>query len=299
MALTQASLTGLFTAIVTPFNADKSVDYDGVKRLVRRQLEAGATGIVPIGGTGEYPALSSGERTGIVSACVEAAEGAPVLPGVLATGFQDALDAGRAFKAAGAAGVMLVTPYYSPGPQDGMRAYFAAYRQELDLPLMAYEIPRRTTVAIKAETYAQLAEDGSIIGMKYSSYDMPEFIKTIGAAGDKLAILSGEEPLFATHVALGAQGGVLASASLYPEIWVEIFKIARAGDLKGALARQKALDPVLDVIYSETNPGPLKYFMKLAGVDVGEVRLPLTTPRPETVERLRSVFAACGGTLAA
>lgn len=291
-ALTQDTLTGLFTAIVTPFTQDGSVDYPRITALVQRQIKAGARGIVPIGGTGEYPSLSRSERAGIVSACVEAAEGAPVVPGVLSTGFRDAIDAGRDFAEVGAAGLMLVTPYYSPGPQDGMRRYFAAYRQEVDLPLLAYQIPRRTTVALTAETYAEMAEDGSIIGMKYSDYDMPQFIATMRLAGDKLAILSGEEPLFATHVALGAGGGVLASATLYPEEWIEIFRLAADGDLRGALKRQEELEPMLGAIYSETNPGPLKYFMGLAGEGVGGVRLPLTDPQPQTVERLRAVHAA-------
>lgn len=294
MSLTKDSLTGLFTAIVTPFSADYAVDHDAIKHIVRRQLEAGATGIVPIGGTGEYPALSRAERTAIVATCVDVAGGAPVLPGILATGYHDALDAGRDFKDAGAAGLMLVTPYYSTGPQDGMRRYFAKYRNALDLPLMAYEIPRRTTVALKAETYAQMGDDGSIIGMKYSSYDMPEFIATLRDAGDKLAVLSGEEPLFATHLALGASGGVLASATLYPKEWLAIFDMARKGDLQGALKRQRRLDPMLAAVYSETNPGPLKYLMGLAGVDVGDVRLPLTTPRDETIAQLRAVFATLG-----
>ena len=108
MALTKDDLSGLFTAIVTPFTDDGSVDFDALRSLVRFQLDAGATGIVPIGGTGEYPALSRGERADIVRACVEAAAGAPVLPGVLATGFADAVDAGRDFIAAGASGVMTV-----------------------------------------------------------------------------------------------------------------------------------------------------------------------------------------------
>lgn len=179
MTLSKDDLSGLFTAIVTPFADDKSVDFEALRALVRFQIEAGATGIVPIGGTGEYPALSRKERADIVRACVEAADGAPVLPGVLSTGFADAVEAGRDFIAAGASGVMAVTPYYATGTQEGMRAYFRNYRDAVSAPVLAYEIPRRTGVALKAETVAELASDGSIIGMKCSSYDMPEFIKTM------------------------------------------------------------------------------------------------------------------------
>ncbi|RUX71535.1 dihydrodipicolinate synthase family protein, partial [Mesorhizobium sp. M2A.F.Ca.ET.040.01.1.1] len=208
---------------VTPLTVDGEVDFEMLRTLVRFQLDNGAAGVVPIGGTGEYPAFSRAERLAIVEACVEAAGGIPVIPGVLSTGFKDAVEAGRDFAAAGAAAVMTVTPYYATGTQEGMRQYFAAYRNEVDVPVLLYQIPRRTNVAVTAEGIQAMAEDGSIIGMKYSSYDIPEFIETVKLAGDRIAILSGEEPLFATHIALGAKGGVLASASMYPKIWLRIF----------------------------------------------------------------------------
>ncbi|TAJ33275.1 4-hydroxy-tetrahydrodipicolinate synthase [Bosea sp. (in: a-proteobacteria)] len=291
MTLTHDQLAGLYTAIVTPLTGDGAVDVASLQKLVRFQLDAGAAGIVPIGGTGEYPAFSREERKTIVAACVEAAAGKPVIPGVLSTGFEDALEAGRDFAAAGAAAVMTVTPYYAPGTQDGMRAYFRRYRDALDLPVMLYQIPRRTTVAAFADTVQAMAEDGSIIGMKYSSYDMPDFIRTVKYAGDKIAILSGEEPLFATHIALGARGGVLASATIYPKIWLEIFELARQGKLKEALKLQDKVDPVIDSIYVETNPGPLKEYMALAGMPVGGVRLPLMGPSEKTLAGLKAAAA--------
>jgi len=287
MPLTKNDLQGLFTAIVTPLTADGSVDTKGLQALVKFQLAAGASGIVPIGGTGEYPAFSRSERRDIVAACVDAAGGKPVIPGVLSTGFADALEAGRDFAAAGAAAVMTVTPYYAPGTQEGMREYFRKYRDNLDLPVMLYQIPRRTTVAAMADTVQAMAEDKSIIGMKYSSYDMPDFIRTVKHCGDKIAILSGEEPLFATHIALGAQGGVLASATIYPKIWLEIFALAKQGKLKEALKLQDRIDPVVDSIYTETNPGPLKKYMEMVGMPVGGVRLPLLGPLPETVASMK------------
>jgi 4-hydroxy-tetrahydrodipicolinate synthase len=288
MALTHQNFDGLYTAIVTPLKADGALDVAGLKKLVRYQLDAGASGIVPIGGTGEYTAFSREERKQIVAACVEEAGDKPVIPGVLSTGFKDAVEAGKDFTEAGAAAVMTVTPYYAPGTQAGMREYFKAFRDAVDLPVMLYQIPRRTTVAMTAEGVQAMAEDGTIIGMKFSSYDMPEFIKTVKYAGDKIAVLSGEEPLFATHVALGAKGGVLASASIYPKIWLEIFALAKANKLQEALKLQDKVDPVLDSIFLETNPGPLKHYMNLAGMDVGGVRLPLQAPSAETVAKLEA-----------
>ncbi|WP_417827168.1 4-hydroxy-tetrahydrodipicolinate synthase [Thalassospira povalilytica] len=290
MMLTKNDIDGLYTAIVTPFTEDKSVDHKALTDLVTRQLAAGATGIVPIGGTGEYPALSRQERKDIVKTCVDAAGDAPVIPGVLSTGFPDAVEAGKDFEDAGAAGVMTVTPYYAAGTQAGMREYFSNYRNEIGVPVLLYEIPRRTTVSTNAETIQAMAEDGSIIGMKCSNYDMPAFIKTMKLAGDKMAILSGEEPLFATHVALGAKGGVLASANVYPKIWIEVFNLAREGKLKEALILQTKLDTAIDAIFRETNPGPLKTYMEMAGYSAGGVRLPLEGPSDHTVTALKTAF---------
>ena len=292
MTLTKNDINGLYTAIVTPFTEDKSVDHKALSDLVTRQLAAGATGIVPIGGTGEYPALSRQERKDIVKTCVDAAGGAPIIPGVLSTGFPDAVEAGKDFEDAGAAAVMTVTPYYAAGTQDGMREYFANYRNEIGVPVLLYEIPRRTTVATNAETIQAMAEDGSIIGMKCSNYDMPAFIKTMKLAGDKMAILSGEEPLFATHVTMGAKGGVLASANVYPKIWIEVFNLARQGKLNEALKLQTKLDTAIDAIFRETNPGPLKKYMEMAGYSAGGVRLPLEGPSAPTITALKTAFDA-------
>lgn len=289
MTFSATDISGLYTAIVTPLKNDGEIDFDGLRKLVRFQFDAGASGIVPIGGTGEYPAFTRTERKNIVAACVEAAAGKPVIPGVLSTGFREAVETAQDFAQAGATAVMTVTPYYAPGTQEGMRTYFRAYREEVDMPVMLYQIPRRTTVAATAETVQAMAEDGSIIGMKFSSYDMPDFIKTVQLAGDKIAVLSGEEPLVATHMALGARGGVLASASVYPKIWLRIFELARAGKLREALAlQQQSIDAVVDVIFQEMNPGPLKKFMEIIGMPVGGVRLPLLNPGAAMQEKLRA-----------
>ena len=136
---------------------------------------------------------------------------------------------------------MLVTPYYYVTPtQEGIREYFRAFAQEVPVPVMLYEIPYRTGVAMKAETIAQMADDGSIIGMKVCNADFSQFARIIGLVGEKIGVMSGEELFFATHVAMGARGGVLATANVFPKIWQEIYVLASAGNLKGALARRSA-----------------------------------------------------------
>lgn len=299
MPISKDDLFGLYTAIVTPFKPDRSLDRDALAKLVQFQIKSGASGIVPIGGTGEYTALSTKERAEMVAVCVEAADGKPVIPGVLSTGFEDAVAAGKDFFAAGAAAVMPVTPYYATGTQDGLRSYFRNFRDAVDGPVLLYQIPRRTNVTLDAETIQAIAEDGATIGIKFSSYDMPEFIKTVKYAGDKLAILSGEEPLFATHVALGARGGVLATATIHPDRWLQVFELARSGKLKDAIKTTDDLDILIDAVFRETNPGPLKKYMELVGMPVGGVRLPLLDPSEETIALLKQAASAMKQTKAA
>jgi 4-hydroxy-tetrahydrodipicolinate synthase len=293
MMLEVDAFEGVFPALVTPFDGQGRVSAPATAKLVERMIEGGASGLVPIGGTGEYSALSMDEREAFTSMVVEAADGrVPVVAGIVSTGFADSVEAGRRLMQAGADALMLVTPYYAMGTQEGIRQYFRAFRDTVDLPLVLYEIPGRTNVAMRAETVQAMAEDGSIIAMKYSSYDMPQFIKVVEHAGAAIAVMSGEEPLFATHVSLGARGGVLATANVTPRLWVRIFELARGGDLAGAIAGQHELAPLLEAVFAEMNPGPLKHAMALSGLDVGAVRLPLLAPGEATRGKLEAAVAA-------
>ena len=296
MTVTKEQLVGLYPALPTPTDADANVDRAATARLVDFLCAAGVNGLVPVGGTGEYAALSPRDRRIMVEATVEAAAGrVPVVAGILSTGFKEAVQAAKDFAAAGADGVMLVTPYYVIPTQEGIREYFKAFAQAVDVPVMLYEIPYRTGVALKAETIGQMADDRSIIGMKACNPDFNQFARVIGLVGERISVMSGEEPFFATHVAMGARGGVLATANLFPKVWQEIFALAGAGNLRAALARQQRLLPLLDAAFAETNPGPLKEAMAMIGMPVGHVLRPLQRPRPETMDKLRAAISALEG----
>jgi 4-hydroxy-tetrahydrodipicolinate synthase len=293
MTLTKTDLRGVFPAMVTPFTQDGNLDAAATAALVERLIEGGASGLVPIGGTGEYTAMTMDERAAFTAMTVEATGGrVPVVAGIVSTGWGDCREIGARLKSAGADALMLVTPYYAVGTQEGMRQYFRQFREAVDLPLVLYEIPGRTNAAMKAETVQAMAEDDTIIGMKYSSYDMPEFIKVVKHCGDKISVMSGEEPLFATHVSLGATGGVLATANVVPRAWCRIFDLAGSGSLAGAIAQQQDLASLLEAVFCEMNPGPLKHALALAGLAVGDVRLPLLPPGDETKAKLETAVAA-------
>ena len=292
MALSQGDLQGIYCAMVTPTDADGRVDRDSVKRLVAYLIDAGTSGLVPVGGTGEYTALSPRERRAMVEATVEAAAGrVPVVAGVLSPGYAEAVAAGRDFAACGADALLLITPFYATPTQAGVRDYYKAYVGAVDLPLLLYEIPARTGVALDPETIAGMVDDGTIVGMKACNTNLSQFIRVMAAVGGRMAVLGGEEPYFATHVAMGASGGILASANLVPRLWQEIYRLAASGDLRGALVKQAELEPLLQAIFCETNPGPLKCAMTMAGYAVGEAMLPLSTPRAESLARLEPAVA--------
>lgn len=293
MSLSRTDLEGVYCAMVTPTDADGRVDREAVERLVDYLLDAGTSGLVPVGGTGEYTALSPRERRVMVEVTAEAAAGrVPVVAGVLSPGYEEAIAAGRDFAAGGADALLLITPFYTTPTQEGVREYFKAYAGALDLPLLLYEIPARTGVALAPDTIAGMVDDGTIIGMKACNTDLSQFIRVVAAVAERIAILSGEEPYFASHVAMGAAGGILASANLVPRLWREIHGLAASGDLRGALAKQAELEPLLRAIFCETNPGPLKRAMNMAGHPVGEAMLPLLPPRGETLARLEPAVSA-------
>jgi 4-hydroxy-tetrahydrodipicolinate synthase len=291
MPLTRGALEGVHCALVTPVDGDGNVDRSAAHGLVGFLLDAGIRGLVPVGGTGEYPALSPRARRTMVEATVEAASGrVPVVAGVLSPGFEEGAQAGRDFKAAGADGLLLITPYYTAPTQAGIRAFFRSYAEAVELPLLLYDMPSRTGVAASPDTVAAMVDDGSIVGMKVCNHDLSQFIRLMAQVGDRIAVMSGEEPLFATHVAMGATGGILATSNMVPCLWNEIYEAASRGELRRALAMQDELHPFLIAVFGETNPGPLKSAMSIVDLDMGDVMLPLLPPNESTVARLQTIL---------
>ena len=291
MSITATTLRGIITATPTPFAEDGRVDGDVMRSHIEFLIERGAAGLAPLGGTGEYPALSSQEREQVVKWSVEAAKGRiPVIAGVLSPGFADAVQAGLAARAAGADALMVVTPFYALGSDAGIRSYFERYRRAVDLPIVLYEIPRRTNVELSAETIAAMAADGSIIGMKYSGGDFAKLTRLIHQASDKLAVLSGEEPLFPAAIALGAVGGVLALSNLDPAPWARIQALVEAGEMAQALQLHQRYAPLADAVYAEMNPVGLKAALQQRGFAFGAARLPLLPATQQTLSRLTQAF---------
>lgn len=286
-------IAGMLPATVTPFKANGDVNYDMIKPVVDHVFAGGAKGIVPIGGTGEYTMLSNDERRKIVEKSVEATAGrGPVIAGLLSPGYADNMQVAREVKAAGADAVLLILPFYATGHDQGMADYVRRFRDEIDLPIVFYEIPARTGVRIGIDHIARLADEGVIIGMKFSDTDLVRCAHLAELTDERFCLLGGQETLMTYQGALGARGAILAAANLFPRFWNEALTFAKAGKFAELVKHMEAARPMIDTCFMEPNPVPVKVGMKLLGMDCGGGRLPLEPPSRETVAAVTAMVKA-------
>lgn len=290
--LTAGDLHGICPAIPTPTTADDVIDRRAVGVLIDHLLKGGVDGVVPLGGTGEFGSLSHAQRVQMVAACAEAAAGrAPIIPGILTPGFHDALHAGKAFAEAGADALMLLTPYYTTPTQAGIRDYFLRFADISPVPVLLYEIPYRTRISIAPEVIHELSGHENIIGMKACNTDMYHFLKIMAGVSDNFSVLSGEDIMFPMHMAAGAKGGIIVTASLLPKIWKAMYQAGNAGDHDAAIAMHRKLIPLLDMTFAEVNPGPLKSAWDLIGIEAPHLLAPLIPASEDLRTRLRAELA--------
>jgi 4-hydroxy-tetrahydrodipicolinate synthase len=286
--LNASQLHGIIPAIPTPVNADDSINVEAAKALFGYLLEQGIDGLLPLGGTGEYGALARAERIKMAALSVEAMKGqGPVIAGVLDPGYHDAIQAAREFADVGVDALLVLTPYYTNPTQAGIRDYFMRYADESPLPILLYEIPYRTRIAIAPEVTHELSRHERIIGMKACNTDMYHFLQLVAGVDESFAVLSGEDMLFPMHVAAGAKGGIVVTASMLPRAWREIFNLASSGKVREAVEAHRRLIPLMNLAFAETNPGPMKSVMDLIGVDAPAMLVPLVKPAAELQSRLR------------
>ncbi|MBP2310035.1 dihydrodipicolinate synthase family protein [Azospirillum melinis] len=290
--LNATKLRGILPATPTPVTADGTIDVAASRALFSWLFRQGIDGLVPLGGTGEYGALAKDQRIRFAELSVEAMAGAgekrgPVIAGVLDTGYYDALSAGRDFASAGVDGLLVLTPYYTNPTQAGIRDYFLRYADESPVPILIYEIPYRTRIAIDPEILHELSRHERIVGMKACNTDMYHFLRTVAGVDSSFAVLSGEDTLFPLHVASGARGGIVVTANLLPRAWRLIHDLASTGKLDKALEIHRTLIPMMNLAFAETNPGPMKAVMDLIGVHAPAMLAPLREPGEPLKQSLR------------
>jgi 4-hydroxy-tetrahydrodipicolinate synthase len=285
---------GSFTALITPFK-DGKVDEKAFQRLVEWQIDQGTHGLVPVGTTGESPTLSHEEHKRVVELCIEAASGrVPVIAGAGSNSTAEAVELTRHAKAAGADGVLVVTPYYNKPTQEGLYLHFKAINDCADIPVILYNIPGRSVIDMSVETMARLAKLANIAGVKDATANMARISQQRAAIGTDFVQLSGEDATALGFMAHGGHGCISVTANIAPALCSEFQLACLGGNFKRALELHEKLMPLHDTLFVESNPGPVKYAAEKLGLCSSETRLPLAPLAAGSKAKVDAALAKVG-----
>lgn len=284
--------TGLGTALVTPFKKDGSIDEAAVKRLVRRQVDAGVHFVSPCGTTGEAPTLSRAEKRRVVELVVEEVNHkVPVLAGAGGYNTNEVVELVRDFERAGCDGVLSVTPYYNKPTQEGLFRHYKEIADCTALPIILYNVPGRTGVNLEPQTVARLADlRCGIIGVKEASGNIVQMSEIITSVPDDFVLLSGDDPIAVAVMAIGGRGLISVASNAAPAEMVQIIELAEKGDFAAARRLHHWLLPFILVNFVESNPIPLKAAMAAMGLVEEVYRLPLVPPSAPAREKIMTVL---------
>lgn len=287
--------TGVGTALITPFTASGELDEAGVRRLARRQIDAGVHFLVPCGTTGETPTLSAAERRRVVELVVEEAAGrVPVLAGAGGNSTRQVVAEAREMQRAGADGLLSVTPYYNKPTPEGLYQHFSAVAEATPLPIVVYNVPGRTGCNADAATLARLAAIPTVIGVKEASGNMTQIAEICHAVPDGFLVLSGDDALTLPVMAIGGRGVISVCSNEMPAEMAQMVEAAARGDYETARRLHRRLLPLMQVNFVESNPGPVKFAMAAMGLCEEVYRLPMVPPRPAAQDRILAVLRALG-----
>lgn len=282
--------TGACTALVTPFLGDQ-VNYPMLQQLIRRQIDAGIQAVVICGTTGEAPTLSDAEKLELFRKAVRYAGGnCKIIAGTGSNHTDHAVALSKAAEEAGADGLLVVTPYYNKATPEGLIAHYSTIASGVHIPVIVYNVPSRTGVDVPISVYRCLSHIPNIAGVKEASPDISKIARLRSACPD-LPIWSGNDDQAAAVMALGGKGIISVASNVVPVQIQALASAALAGDFDTAESLQLQLLPLIELLFLEVNPIPVKAAMKLAGYDCGHCRLPLTPARKETLERLKKVLS--------
>ncbi|MGC4000208.1 MAG: 4-hydroxy-tetrahydrodipicolinate synthase [Anaeromyxobacter sp.] len=290
-----AKLEGSMVAIVTPLK-DGAVDLPALRELVEWQVAEGTDGIVPCGTTGEGATLTAAERAQVIRTTVEAVRGrAAVIAGAGSNSTAEAIEAVKLARELKADAALVVTPYYNKPTQEGLYRHYQAIWDAVRFPVVAYNVPARTSVDMLPETVARLAKGGAIVGIKEATANLDrqvQLVELIGRGG--FAYLSGDDFTVLPYVACGGHGVISVVANIAPRAMKELVTAARRADLALALERQVRLAELNRVMFVETNPGPVKAAVALLGRCTGELRLPLAPVADASLVKIREAMVRFG-----
>ena len=287
--------TGSGVAIVTPMREDFSIDYDELGRLIDFQLENGTDAIIICGTTGESSTMTDEEHVECIAYAVKRVAGrVPVIAGAGSNDTAYAIWVSKEAEAAGADALLQVTPYYNKATQKGLVAHFTAIADATTLPIILYNVPSRTGVNIKPETYLELSRHPRIVAAKEASGDLSAAARTAKLCGDALTLYSGNDDQVLPILSLGGKGVISVLANVAPRDTHEMVAAYLVGDAAKATALQLKYIPLIDALFSEVNPIPVKEALNLMGFHCGPCRLPLTAMEGKNREKLAAALKELG-----
>jgi 4-hydroxy-tetrahydrodipicolinate synthase len=287
--------TGVGTALITPFTKSGAVDEAAVRKLAKRQIDAGIHFLVPCGTTGETPTLSPDERRRIVEICVEESRGrALVLAGAGGYDTREIVHAAKEMQKAGADGLLSVTPYYNRPTPEGLYQHYKAIADATPLPIVLYNVPGRTGCNIEPATLVRLASIPTVVAVKEASGNVTQMAEICRTVPDDFIVLSGDDALTLPLMAIGGRGIISVASNEVPAEMVQMVEAAEQNDFATARRWHQKLLPIMQVNFVESSPGPVKFAMAAMGLCEEVFRLPMVSPRQASKEKVLAVLKDLG-----
>lgn len=288
-------LQGCGTALVTPFRPDLTLDEEAIRRLVRRQIEAGVDFLVPCGTTGESPTLEQEERLRVVEIVLEEAKGKlPVLAGAGGYHTGEVVALAREFEALGVDGILSVTPYYNKPSQEGLFQHYLAIANAVKLPIVVYNVPARTGVNVEPATLRRLVAIDNIVGVKEASGNVAQMANLCATLPPDFTVLSGDDAITLALAGLGGKGIISVASNEIPAEMTALAHACVEGRFDDARALQRRWLPLMEMNFIESNPIPVKWALARMGLLEPVYRLPMVPPSPASRDRIDAVLRECG-----
>ncbi|MEG2815250.1 MAG: 4-hydroxy-tetrahydrodipicolinate synthase [Oscillospiraceae bacterium] len=286
--------TGAATAITTPFRGN-TIDYKSLEALIEQQYAGGISALIVCGTTGENATQPISEHEELVDFCVKKTAGRmKIVAGVGSNDTMTSVRLAESAKSSGADGILMVTPYYNKTSQRGLVQHFTTVAERVDIPMILYNVPSRTSIGITADTYKILSKHPNINGIKEASGDFSLISRTRALCGDDLYLWSGNDDNTVPMMALGALGVISVASNIVPQVVTNLCKLCTEGNFKEATALYCKYADLFATLFIDVNPIPIKTAMNLMGMNMGDLRLPLFELSPEHLEKLKKSMTAVG-----
>jgi len=288
-------LEGVFTALITPFNKDESIDEEALRELVEFQIKAGIAGLVPMGTTGESPTLSHGEHIRVIEIVIDQAQGrVPIIAGTGSNSTQEAVELTVQAMECGADASLQVAPYYNKPSQEGFYHHFTKVADAVDIPIIVYNIPGRSGKNIENETMLRLAEHANIIGVKEASGSIPQIMDLVMKKPKDFSVVSGDDNLAFPIVAVGGKGVISVASNIIPGRMVKFIETGLSNHLDEFRTMHYELLPFFKGVFFDTNPIPIKYAMFKKKMIKEVYRLPMCPMSDDNKKKMDTVLKVTG-----